>query len=194
MTLKAEQQIEAECEACHVFWTPLSATRVTTSMSTDARRPSFTDASHDRVDSRVKTLLDALHKEVEPRLTVQLDQFLNSVDEKSAEAVTGACLALDGWRTSIKFRRWKGDSDTQRSSSAAKLLPVLSRSLSGSPVSQNPNVATFGIAVFRLLLEELRDSGESVIESVIVCFMLIYGFAGENEGMWLMRPMDNASG
>ncbi|KAG8940852.1 hypothetical protein FRC04_005003 [Tulasnella sp. 424] len=144
------------------------------------------DTRYHEVDSRVKTLLDALHQEVEPRLTVQLDQFLNSVNEKSAEAVTGACLAVDGWRTSIKFRRWKGDSDTLRSSSAAKLLPVLSRSLSGSPVGQNPNVATLGIAVFRLLLEELRDSGESVIQSVIVCFMLIYGFAGENEDVLKM--------
>lgn len=139
---------------------------------------------NDRVDSGVRALLNGLHKHLETRLTAQLDQILNSLTGEDEENLTQACLAVDGWRTSMKFRRWKGDLSDPVPFSAADFLPLLSQRLGRSRPSYNSIVATFGIAVFRLLLEVLQDSSEGSVESAIACFILLYRFRSGDEGMF----------
>ncbi|KIO27891.1 hypothetical protein M407DRAFT_22809 [Tulasnella calospora MUT 4182] len=145
------------------------------------------------VDSGARTLLDVLHKQLETWLTAQLDQILNPLSGEDDETLTKACIVIDGWRTSTKFRRWVGDFKDPIPFSAADLLPSLSRLLGRPQVSQNPTVATLGIAVFRLLLEVLQDSSNDGIESAIACFILLYRFKSENEEL-SHQLMDSLSG
>ncbi|KAG9044615.1 hypothetical protein FS837_007840 [Tulasnella sp. UAMH 9824] len=136
---------------------------------------------NDRVDSGVRALLDVLHKHLETWLTAQLGQILNSPSREDEEALTKACLVVDGWRTCIKCRRWKGDMNDPIPFSAARFLPLLSQRLGRSQLSHNSTVATLGIAVFRLLLEVLQDVIECSIESAIACFVLLYRFKSGTE-------------
>ncbi|KAG8922207.1 hypothetical protein FRC00_007711, partial [Tulasnella sp. 408] len=136
---------------------------------------------NNRVDSGVRALLEVLHKQLETWLTAQLDQILNSPSGGDEESFIKTCLAVDGWRTSTKFRRWKGDFSDPMPFSAADFLPLLSQRLGRAQSSHNPTVATLGIAVFRLLLEVLQGSSEGGIESAMACFVLLYRFKTENE-------------
>ncbi|KAG8904724.1 hypothetical protein FRC01_008619, partial [Tulasnella sp. 417] len=136
------------------------------------------------VHSGVCTLLDALHKQLESWLTAQLDRILNSLTgEEDEESLTKACLAADVWRTSTRYRRWKGDLSDPLPFNASGFLPPLSRVLVKSPFSQHPTVATLGIAVFRLLLEVLQDSSDGGIESAIACFVLLHRFQSRNKDL-----------
>lgn len=88
-----------------------------------------------------------------------------------------ARLAVDGWRTSSKYKRWKNPADTPTHTLFVNPLSLLPRFFVQRPLDTNPETAELGLAVFRFLLEEIQ--GSDGVESIVAGFVFLYPFGKE---------------
>ncbi|KAG8985856.1 hypothetical protein FRB90_004398, partial [Tulasnella sp. 427] len=136
-----------------------------------------------KVDPSILALLDGLLEQLDVRLGVQLAHLPSLLGDPSVRGTTEASLVVDGKRVSTKFRGWRGTSHTIMPTSNVTLLPLLSQLLGRSSGENKSDAASFGIAVYRLLLEELQRTGDEGVEAAIACFVLLYSSVRNDESM-----------
>ncbi|KAG8990391.1 hypothetical protein FRB90_001784, partial [Tulasnella sp. 427] len=137
-----------------------------------------------KVDPSILALLDGLLEQLDVWLGVQLAHLPSLLGEPSIRGTTEASLVVDGKRFSTKFRGWRGTSNTITTTSNVTLLPLLSQLLGRSSGENKSDAASFGITVYRLLLEELQRTGDEGVEAAIACFVLLYSSVRNDEKLW----------